>query len=194
QTVRRGADCGDLALLKPIGAVTFADFERDYYATGAAAAVVAGTMAHRHDVDKLLAIAMKERGAATTRVAMAWPVRSFEDAIFRSEDGGGLVTALVAADDRVLGWAFVLNTGSPLEAMSKVLDYEVHPNYAGMADDLVAGTLRLAREQGLGQVYAFAPSSEEAKTAALRRCGFGEAARLGGYCGAGDLAILRHEP
>ena len=180
QPVVEGADRGALILIKEGCGEDFRAVEAEYFLPGQALAVRTGDVSQRHDIDKLLSAALMVRNMSSRRVAMASLVRSYEDAIFRVEDGQGLVTVATTPGNHTMGWAFILNTGSRLETNTRIFDYEIHPNYADAARQFIEGSLALAEDAGVAQVYAYIPGCEPGKLKVLTESGFREAARLMG--------------
>ncbi|OGV65716.1 MAG: hypothetical protein A3K18_31835 [Lentisphaerae bacterium RIFOXYA12_64_32] len=189
------AETGPLILLKNEYGADFCDFEARYFAPGQTWQVGVGTMEQRHDVDLVLRDALFVRNLVPPRVGMASRVSSYQTACFLAEDGQGLVTVAGTDDGRALGWAFLLNTGSALEAGSKVFGFEIHPDYAAESRRLVRESLALACDQGMQDAYAYLVGTDVAKLQVLTDAGFREVARLAGYCVAGgapcDLVVLR---
>lgn len=210
QPVIPGADRGPLLCIKSRLGKDFAALERTYYAPGGKVSVGLGSMKHRHDIDTLLRFStilrrgresgepmkhVSQSGASLARrVGMASRVLNYMDACFHAEDGRGIVTAATVETGNVVGWAFFLNTGTEVEQAGKAFDFELHPNYAGSARMLIRESQRLAREKGIERAFAYCPSTESDKIAALSAEGFHEAARLGRYCSVDgkpcDLVVL----
>ena len=212
QAVIPGAERGPLILIKKGCGKDFEEFERAYYAPGREISIGLGSMKHRHDVDTLLRFSTilrrgRESGdpmkyafvpgaSLARRVGMAYSVTNYMDAVFKTEDGRGIVTVAAAKTGQVVGWTFFLHTGSEFEPEGKVFDFELHPSYAGSGPVLVRESLRLARARGITKAYSYCPAIEREKMELLRAEGFGEAARFHGDCRFGgetcDLVVLRH--
>jgi GNAT superfamily N-acetyltransferase len=210
QTVIPGVERGPLILIRKGCGKDFEEFERAYYAPGQEVSVTLGSMKHRHDIDTLLRFStilrrgresgdpMKYVSASgatlARRVGMAHPVTNYMDAVFKTEDGRGIVTVAVTKAEHVVGWAFFLNTGSEFEAEGKVFDFELHPSYAGSGPLLIRESLRLAREHGIAKAYAYCPAVAEEKIKLLAAERFSELARFRGHCRFGpevcDLVVL----
>jgi GNAT superfamily N-acetyltransferase len=192
--VLENSDRGSLYLLKNECGKNFAEFEQSYFTPGKQLDILTGTMEQRHDIDCMLRNAFMIRDTMPVRLALAAPVTNYENAIFRVEDGGGLVSAAVTPERHVVGWAFLLATGSALERESKIFDFEIHPAYRSETDRLIAETLRMCREKGMSRAWACCDSSNTEKHAALLAAGFREEALLPEYLrgenGNSDLHIF----
>jgi len=195
QPVVQGAETGPLVLFKEGRGRGFRAFEEEYFRPGQDVAVLPGTMAYRHDIDKMLKNALLIRNKQSKRVAMASRVATYQDACFLVEDGRGLVAVARAARGSVVGWSFCLNTGSPWEARANAFDFEIHPYYAGAAGTLVRESLNLAKSAGITQAYSYCPARDGEKIGVVAEQGFCEVARLEGYLEidqeASDLVVLR---
>jgi len=196
--VLEGAPAGALALLTKTAPASFAAFEEEYFRAGQAVSVVPGTMAHRHDVDKLLKDAFLIRGEPRQRLAMASHVDSFRTACFMVEDDRGLTTVAKTANGAVVGWSFLLNTGSRAERNAPTFDFEIHPNHAGAAPLLIRESLNLAAAQGVTRAYSYCAACASARLDLLTAAGFEETARLTDYVTTADrtcdLTILVSDP
>jgi len=182
---------GALALVKegcgdPEG---FAALEAEYYRLGEPLTVGLGSMVHRHDVDKLLRLAFQMRGGCPERLGPGARVGSYADALFMCEDGRGIVAVATTPARHVMGWAFFLNTGAASEQCTHAFDYELHPNYAAVAEDLLADWLQLARAQGIERIFAYSSAIDNDRRAVLAAAGFQECARLPEACMCGNAMV-----
>jgi hypothetical protein len=123
------ADAGQLCLLKPDEGSNFREFEQRWFRPGPACRVVPGTMAERHDVDKLLAAALLLRGCEPRPVAADPRVTSYRDACFLAEDGEGHVYAVRTGGGVIVGWGFGRITGPDEERRAAEIHYELHPAF-----------------------------------------------------------------
>lgn len=168
-----------------VGVVRMGEFRRG----GKSVTVGLGSMVHRHDMDKLLRLAFQMRGGCPERLGPGAGVGSYADALFMGEDGRGIAVVATTPARHVMGWAFFLNTGAASERCTYTFDYELHPNYAAMAEDLLAGWLRLAHAQGIERVFAYSSATDNERRALLATAGFQECARLPEACMCGDSMV-----
>ena len=177
-----GLESGSLILLKKEWGENFEEFSKWYFPKEPGMSVVTGTMEYRHDADLMLRHALRMRGRSSQRVAMSSMVRSYEDALFRAEDGQGVLTTAVTGDGHVAGWAFGLNTGSSQEIRSKIFDYEFLPDYSPDGERrFIAESLKLMHKRGVDRMYAYLPEFDKLKIGFLEKEGFRTLARLENY-------------
>jgi len=169
-----------MALIKKQHAESFAQLEQQYFAPGRPVQTRRGTIADRHDCDRMLEFALTLRAAAGAwrKVFAARRAPTFIDALYMVEDGLGVVTVLAASGGQIVGHASVLNVGSPAERGLHVLDYVVHPNYYREIPAFVGETVKLAHSHGIDGMVAFAPAGADVKLGGLTSAGFTEAYRF----------------
>lgn len=176
----------------------FREFSNDYFSPGRKTSVYPGSMRHRHDIDRLLSFSkilqLTDTGenpekllsvqdvVLDRRMGITYNIKNYMDAIFRMEDGNGIVTVMTTDKGNVVGWAFCLSLGSELEKGNKYLDYSIHPNYASSASLLINETLCLMKKQQADTIYAYCPNIDTEKKKAFNECGFHENARMKNYC------------
>jgi len=169
-----------MALVKKQYAGDFSHLEQQYFAPGRPVTTRLGTIADRHDCDRMLDFASALRAAAPQwrKLFAACRAPTFIDALYMVEDGLGIATVLATSGGQIVGHASVLNVGSPAERGLHVLDYVVHPNYYCDIPDFVVGTVALARRHGIGGMVAFVPEASATKLSGLTSAGFTEACRF----------------
>ncbi len=169
-----------MALVKKQYAGDFAQLEQQYFAPGQSVATRLGTIADRHDCDRMLDFASALRAAAPQwrKVFAAWRAPTFIDALYMVEDGLGIATVLATSRGRIVGHASVLNVGSPAERGLHVLDYVVHPNYYPDIQAFVGDTVALAHRRGIVGMVAFVTAGADLKLSGLTSAGFTEAYRF----------------
>ena len=120
---------------------------------------------------------------------------SFMDACFLMEDGKGFLTVAALPDKRIVGWAFILNSGSPMEIEKPTFDFELHPNYSSSANLLIRETLRIARELRISSTCSWCSAAAKDKVDVLKKEGFKELSRIPSYCAENgrksDMLILQ---
>jgi GNAT superfamily N-acetyltransferase len=170
-----------MALVKKQHAANFSELERVYFAPGQSVTTRLGTIADRHDCDRMLdfSSALRAEAPRWRKVFAACRAPTFIDALYMVEDGLGIATVLATSGGQIVGHASVLNVGSPAERGLHVLDYVVHPNYYCAIPDFVVGTVALARRHGIGGMVAFAAAGAGVKLDGLTSAGFTEACRFG---------------
>jgi GNAT superfamily N-acetyltransferase len=118
----------------------FRELAETYYQKTSNIRVVPGTMEHRHETDCLLRFTMETGGFDSERVFVSSAVTSFQDAVFKMEDGRGRVFAALTDQGHCAGWSFCL---APLpDASATFLDYELHPAYKDFEPEIVSETVR----------------------------------------------------
>ncbi len=170
---------GPMGLIKPSVAASFAELDARTFAPGGKVSVRPGHSGDRHDIDRLLDFSAPwiEARRRWHFVMLAAQVPTFIAALHCVEDGRGLVTVLQTSTGSIVGYAFVLNLGSPLERGLRTLDFVVHPHYLDQAPLLVRETLRLA---GAGEVHACVAECDGERLAALSQAGFAAQYRFRG--------------
>ncbi|MCE5238985.1 GNAT family N-acetyltransferase [bacterium] len=165
------AESGAMGLVK---GETFAELEQRYFAPDRPVHVREGHVGHRHDVDRMMDFspAWIEARRHWHPAFLSSSVPTYMAALHKVEDGRGLLTVLQTEDGSVLGYATVLNLGSPYEANLRTLDFAVHPHYLDQAGTLLTETLTMAQQEGLPRPHAFVAACDESKLAALREAGF----------------------
>lgn len=168
-----GAESGSMALVKPEAGGSFAELEQRYFAPGLPVQVREGHIGHRHDLDRLMDFspAWIEARRRWHFVLAGSTVPTYMAALHRVEDGRGLVTVLENEAGSIVGYAFVLSLGSPLEPHLLTCDFAVHPHYLANAETLLEDTLYLSREMAPA-VYAFVAMCDETKYGLLQAVGF----------------------
>ena len=209
QTVVQNAGKGPLILIRS-GGRDFAEFSANYYAPGQPVTIERGGVKHRHDIDTLLRftnilrhgtnpgnLKMVEFSGATLsgRAGPGWHVENFMDACFLMEDGKGFLTVAALPDKKIVGWAFILNSGSPMEMEKPTFDFELHPNYSSSANLLIRETLRIARKLRISSTCSWCSAAAKDKVDVLKKEGFKELSRIPSYCAENgrksDMLILQ---
>jgi GNAT superfamily N-acetyltransferase len=132
----------------------FKDLVADYYKPSKSLKVIYGTMEYRHEIDCLLAFTMQLNKMSFDRVFASSAVTSYQDAIFKKEDGRGELFVALNDDGHCVGWTFCL---APLPDDSTVfIDYELLPEYERFEEKLVSDTLELWRSQNAAPLFATA--------------------------------------
>ncbi len=180
ELIVEGAESGPAALVKKSVADSFRALEEDYFQPGPDVTVRPGTIADRHDCDRMLDFSPPARQLARKwhRVFMASRVPTFMDALYMVEDGRGLLTVAESARATIVGYAFALNLGSEHEDRLRTLDLAVHPNYLDQAARLASETASMALAAGTRELCAFVAECDEEKLTALAEAGFREAYRF----------------
>jgi L-amino acid N-acyltransferase YncA len=173
------AESGAMGLVK---GESFAELEQRYFAPGRPVQVRAGHIGHRHDMDRLM-----DFSPAWIEARRRWhfafvnsSVPTYMAALHQVEDGRGLLTVLQADAGSVVGYAYVLNLGSPWEANLRTLDFAVHPHYLAQAGMLLAETLAMAAQTDVAPAHAFVAACDERKLATLLEAEFTVAHRFSG--------------
>jgi hypothetical protein len=195
--IQKGAKSGPMALIKPGVARSFAELDEKYFAPGLEVKVREGSIADRHDCDRMLDFSkgMRELRKRWHMAFIARQVPSFMDALFCVEDGRGIATVIENSKGSILGYAFLLNLGSEHESNFKVMDLVLHPNYLGQAAFFIGETIQIAHRAGIAEIYSFVAVCDKEKVEALMQAGFREEYRFSGKfrvdqacC---DVAMLR---
>ena len=189
------AESGAMGLVK---GETFVELEARYFAPGRPVRVREGHIGHRHDIDRLMDFspAWIEARRRWHFAFIASTVPTYIAALHKVEDGRGLLTVMQTDGGSIVGYAYVLNLGSPHEPHLRTLDFAVHPHYLAQAGTLLGETLGMAAEADAAPVHAFVAACDEAKLTALLAAGFAVAYTFaGGFVLDGethDLLMLRH--
>jgi GNAT superfamily N-acetyltransferase len=182
------ADRGPMCYLKRSVAPDFATLDEQYFAPGLPTSILPGHIGHRHDIDRMMDFSapwVAARGRWHL-VGLSSHVPTFIGALHYVEDGRGLINVLRTDAGSVVGYAFVLNLGSPNEAGLPVLDLVLHPHYLDRGVDLVQQTLETAREAGDREVHAYVATCDGKKHQVLCDAGFIEGYRFVGAFGKAD--------
>jgi len=178
------APLGPQAYIKPSLARDFAELQRIFFAPGRPVRVRDAHMGDRPKVDKILHQSDGVRAMSNSwhRAFLAAGLDDFVAMYHAVEDGRGVFTVLEADRKHVIGYAFALSAGSPMEKESKVLDFLVHPNYHQEAPGLVAATVQKALACGAHSVRCFLPSCDRPKARILEQAGFVSEHTFHDYC------------
>ena len=118
----------------------FKDLTESYYQKSSSLRVIPGTMEYRHEIDCLLAFTRELNSWDNGRRFAASAVTSYQDAVFKQEDGLGNIFVALADNGHCVGWSFYM---SPLPDTSTVfMDYELHPAYKKFERQLVKDSCR----------------------------------------------------
>lgn len=169
-----------MALIKKDHAADFRELDERYFAAGSEVIVRPGTIRERHDCDRMMDFSpslgrIKQRWGRTFAAAC---VPTYIEALYRAEDGRGLLTVCETASRSIVGYGFAVNIGSPLDRRISVFDFLVHPNYFAEIDRLVSETASLAGRMSFSEMVSFVPECAQEKLAGLLRCGFSERYRF----------------
>ena len=183
------APLGPQAYIKPPFAKDFTDLQRMFFAPGRAVHVRNAHMGDRPKVDKVLHQSDGIRGMRESwlPVFLAAPFTDFVAIHQAVEDDKGMFTVLETADKHVVGYAFALSFGSPIERESKVLDFLVHPSYHHESAVLVEATARKALSAGAQSVRCYLPSCGKFRADVLKQAGFKHEHTFADYCQIGDM-------
>lgn len=169
-----------MALIKKDHAADFRELDERYFAAGTEVIVRPGTIRDRHDCDCMMDFSpslgrIRERWGRTFAAAC---VPTYIEALYRVEDGRGLLTVCETSSRSIVGYGFAVNIGSPLEPRLAAFDFLVHPNYFAEIDRLVSETVTLAGRMRFHEMVCFIPECAQEKLAGLLRCGFSERYRF----------------
>ena len=147
----------------------FKDLTDSYYQPTSLLRLIPGTMEYRHEIDCLLTFTSELNSWDRSRVFAASAVTSFQDAVFKQEDGRGSLYVALADNGHCIGWSFCL---SPLPDVSTIfMDYEFHPAYKNFARQLVKDTCNKWFADHDGKLFASCIKDSE-KMAVLSDAGF----------------------
>ena len=166
----------------------FAELQRTFFAPGRPVQVRDAHMGDRPKVDKVLHQSDGVRGMQDSwrRVFLAAHFTDFVAIHQAVEDNKGVLAVLETDDKHVVGYAFALSTGSPIERESKALDFLVHPGYHRESAVLVEATARKALAAGARSVRCYLPSCDAFRADVLRQVGFRNEHTLADYCQTGE--------
>lgn len=183
------APLGPQGYIKPAFATDFAELQRTFFAPGHPVQVRNAHMGDRPKVDKVLHQSDGVRGMRNSwhRVFLVAHLTDFVALHQAVEHNKGVVAVLETDDKHIVGYAFALSTGSPIERESKVLDFLVHPSYHRESAVLVETTARKALAAGARSVRCYLPSCDELRADLLKQIGFKSEHTLADYCQTGEI-------
>lgn len=185
------APVGPQAFIRPEVAADFAALQALVFAPDVPTRTRPAHMGDRARVDKLLhqADAVRARAAVWHRVHLAACYPDFVPAFQATEDGRGVLQVLQTERGHVVGYAFALAAGSPIERSAAALDFLTHPAYDERAPELIRATVDAARSAGMTSVRCWLAGCDAAKLAAVAAAGGAREHTFAGYCTVGGSAV-----
>lgn len=197
QLIKEKTACGSMALIKSEYAKDFKELEEEYFQSGLSVNARTGNIGDQFDCDKILAYStgIEKLSMDWHRVFLSSPISTFMQALFKVENGKGVATVAESSKGSIVGYAFILSSGSLIEDKSKTLDFIIHPNYMNYAVKFVEETIKIRKKEKTENIRCYISSSDKEKLSILLEAGFKEEAGLSDYCflrnSYFDLKILR---
>ncbi|MCK4401051.1 GNAT family N-acetyltransferase [bacterium] len=196
QLIKKDTDCGPMVLIKPEYAKDFKELEDEYFQPGLSVNARIGNIGDQFDCDKVLAYStgLEKLSQNWHQVFLTSQISTFMQALFKVEDGKGLVTVAESTKGSIVGYAFILALGSLMEDGAKTLDFIIHPNYINDAVRFVEETIKIRQKEKIENIRCYVCSGDKEKLSILLEAGFKEEAGLSDYCFLGnsyfDLKML----
>lgn len=147
----------------------FKDLSDSYYQPASDIQVISGSMEYRHEIDCLLKFTMELNKWKSDRIFVSSAVTSFQDAIFKQEDGRGQIFVALTEKGHCIGWSFCL---APLPDKSATFfDYELHPSYRHLEENFIKESCKKWIGSDTEKLYATCPMNSE-KVHNLSNSGF----------------------
>lgn len=184
QNIEEGKDTGAMVFIKSDYARDFSELEKKYFEPGLEVNILPATRREQFDVDEVLhySTGLKRIAENWHTVFLASQVSSLREILFKVEDGKGLATVAKSSKGKVVGYAYILGFGSPMEEKSKTLDFIIHPNYLNNGIQLLQKTVKMGKEQKIENIRCYISSGDKEKLSTLLEAGFKEECSLLNYC------------